>query len=104
MNNNQRINKLKQISDYVRTTALGTILNANNGHVGGNLSSVELLVGLYFGGLFNPICCMQVYTGIFQRRSRKRNLGNYFYSTDYFTGDSFLLVYKSLGKKEGDAE
>ena len=52
MNNNQRINKLKQISDYVRTTALGTILNANNGHVGGNLSSVELLVGLYFGGLF----------------------------------------------------
>ena len=52
MNNNQRINELKQISDYVRTTALGTILNANNGHVGGNLSSVELLVGLYFGGLF----------------------------------------------------
>lgn len=52
MNNNQRINELKKISDYVRTTALGTILNANNGHVGGNLSSVELLVGLYFGGLF----------------------------------------------------
>lgn len=49
----ERTDKLKQISDYVRTNALGTILKANNGHVGGNLSSVELLVGLYFGGLFH---------------------------------------------------
>ncbi len=49
---NQRIAELKKISAYVRTTALGTILNANNGHIGGNMSSVELLTALYFGGVF----------------------------------------------------
>lgn len=49
----ERIEKLKKIADYVRTTALGTILNANNGHIGGNMSSVELLTTLYFGGIFN---------------------------------------------------
>lgn len=49
----EKIEQLKKIADYVRTTALGTILSANNGHVGGNLSSVELLVCLYFSGIFN---------------------------------------------------
>ena len=49
----EELEQLKDIVDYVRTTTLGTILNANNGHVGGNLSSVELLVALYFGGDFH---------------------------------------------------
>ena len=48
----QRIAELERISAYVRTTALGTILNAKNGHIGGNMSSVELLTALYFGGVF----------------------------------------------------
>lgn len=49
----QKIAKLKEIADYVRTTVLGTILNVNDGHLGGNLSSVELLTALYFGGCFH---------------------------------------------------
>ena len=53
MNEKERLEKLKKIANYVRTTALGTILNANNGHLGGNMSSVELLTALYFGGIFN---------------------------------------------------
>ena len=53
MSEKEKLEKLKKIAYYVRATALETILNANNGHVGGNLSSVELLVGLYFGGNFN---------------------------------------------------
>lgn len=53
INNNERIKKLKDIASYVRTTALETIINAHNGHIGGNMSSVELLTALYFGGIFN---------------------------------------------------
>jgi transketolase len=49
---NLKITKLKQIADYVRTTALGSILYVSNGHIGGNTSAVELLVVLYFGGQF----------------------------------------------------
>ena len=48
----QRVKELERIAAYVRTTALGTILNAKNGHIGGNMSSVELLTALYFGGIF----------------------------------------------------
>ena len=53
MNEKERIEKLEKLSKYIRTKALETILIANNGHIGGNLSSVELLTTLYFGGLFN---------------------------------------------------
>lgn len=53
MKEQEKIEKLKKIANYVRTTALETILNANNGHLGGNMSSVELLTALYFGGVFN---------------------------------------------------
>ena len=52
MNEKERLEKLKKIANYVRTTAFGTILNANNGHLGGNMSSVELLTALYFWGDF----------------------------------------------------
>ena len=53
MDKQEKINKLKEIADYVRTTALDTIMKAENGHIGGNMSSVELLTTLYFGGQFN---------------------------------------------------
>lgn len=53
MNKIEKINKLKIIAEYVRTTALDTIMKAENGHIGGNMSSVELLTTLYFGGQFN---------------------------------------------------
>ena len=51
-NNKEKFERIKEISKYVRTTALDTIMKANNGHIGGNMSSVELLTTLYFGGLF----------------------------------------------------
>ena len=53
MNKSDRIEKLKEISTYVRTTALDVIMKANNGHIGGNMSSVELLTTLYYGGQFH---------------------------------------------------
>lgn len=53
MTKSERVEKLEKIAKYVRTKALGVILDANNGHIGGNLSSVELLTTLYFGGQFN---------------------------------------------------
>ena len=53
MNSEEKIEELKRMSKYIRTTALETILEAYNGHIGGNLSSVELLTALYFGGNFN---------------------------------------------------
>lgn len=53
MTEKERLEKLKKLANYIRTTAFETILNANNGHLGGNMSSVELLTALYFGGIFN---------------------------------------------------
>jgi transketolase len=41
---------LNAISCEVRRDIFKTILEADSGHLGGNSSSVELLVGLYFGG------------------------------------------------------
>lgn len=48
-----KIEELKDIAKYVRSKALDTIVEAKNGHIGGNMSSVELLTTLYFGGIFN---------------------------------------------------
>ena len=53
MNKIEKIKKLESIAKYVRATALDTIMKAENGHIGGNMSSVELLTTLYFGGQFN---------------------------------------------------
>lgn len=49
----KKLNNLKTIAKYVRTSALDAIMNADNGHIGGNMSSVELLTTLYFGGQFH---------------------------------------------------
>jgi len=48
-----RIKQLSEIADYVRREGFAMVLNAESGHLGGSSSSVELLVGLYFGGYFN---------------------------------------------------
>lgn len=47
---------LKAITHEVRRDIFQTILNVDNGHLGGNSSSTELLVALYFGGFlrFDP--------------------------------------------------
>lgn len=50
---NGALQQLEDIAAFTRAKALETIVDANNGHIGGNLSSVELLTGLYFSGLFN---------------------------------------------------
>jgi transketolase len=47
------LENLKKISNYVRTRSLEIIVKAQSGHIGGNLSSVELMTALYFGGYFN---------------------------------------------------
>lgn len=53
MKNSEKIEKLQKISKYIRMSTLDVILTANNGHIGGNLSSIELLTALYFGGDFH---------------------------------------------------
>lgn len=47
----QRIKNLELISRKVRLSTLTTILSAGSGHLGGSLSSNELMVALYFGGI-----------------------------------------------------
>lgn len=53
INKKEKIKILKEISSFVRMKALETIIKAGSGHIGGNLSSVEILTSLYFGGYFN---------------------------------------------------
>jgi transketolase len=52
-NNSNRIEDLRLIADYLRRDAFEVIRSAQNGHIGGSSSSVELLTALYFGGQFN---------------------------------------------------
>lgn len=49
MNNEQLILKAK----YIRKRAFEVVLQAGKGHLGGSLSSTELLVALYYGGILN---------------------------------------------------
>lgn len=48
----ERVKDLEDIASFLRRDALETIVAANNGHIGGSLSSVELLTAMYFGGIF----------------------------------------------------
>ena len=48
-----KIEKIQDLSTFLRRDALEVIREANNGHIGGSLSSVELLTALYFGGKFH---------------------------------------------------
>ena len=48
-----KVEVLEVISADVRRSVFETIYNANSGHLGGNSSSVELMVALYFGGVLN---------------------------------------------------
>ena len=52
MENKERLKLLKELSNFIRATSLEVIINARSGHIGGNLSSVELLTALYFSGIF----------------------------------------------------
>lgn len=47
------LNNLPQISKKVRRQILEMVYNAGSGHSAGPLSSVDLLVALYFGGIMN---------------------------------------------------
>jgi transketolase len=38
---------------YLRKTAFETVINAGKGHLGGSLSSTEILVALYYGGILH---------------------------------------------------
>lgn len=51
-NDESRIDNLRVIADYIRRDAFEVVRTAQNGHLGGSSSSVELLTALYFGGQF----------------------------------------------------
>lgn len=48
----EKIKNLEILSSFLRRDALETIIAANSGHIGGSLSSLELLTAMYFGGMF----------------------------------------------------
>lgn len=48
----KQVKDLEDLSLFLRHEALEVIKQANNGHIGGSLSSVELLTAMYFGGRF----------------------------------------------------
>lgn len=50
--NPEKLEKLYTIASFLRRDALKVITEADNGHIGGSLSSVELLTAMYFGGIF----------------------------------------------------
>lgn len=47
------LGELRIIADFVRKDVFEIIEKAQNGHIGGSSSSVELLTAMYFGGQFN---------------------------------------------------
>lgn len=49
---NELVKNIENLASFLRRDALETIVAANNGHIGGSLSSVELLTAMYFGGVF----------------------------------------------------
>ena len=49
----ERISTLENLADTIRARTFETILEANNGHIGGCSSSTELMTTLYFGGYLN---------------------------------------------------
>ena len=51
-NESNRTQNLETIASFLRRDALEVVIGANNGHIGGCLSSVELLTAMYFGGIF----------------------------------------------------
>lgn len=44
---------LAEKAKYIRRRAFEVVLNAGKGHLGGSLSSTEILVALYYGGILN---------------------------------------------------
>lgn len=51
-NNSEVVKNLEVLASFLRRDALEVVSAANNGHIGGSLSSVELLTAMYFGGIF----------------------------------------------------
>lgn len=51
-NKSEKIKNLETLATFLRHDALEVIKSADNGHIGGSLSSVELLTAMYFGGVF----------------------------------------------------
>lgn len=51
-NNSEVVKNLEILASFLRRDALEVVSAANNGHIGGSLSSVELLTAMYFGGIF----------------------------------------------------
>jgi transketolase len=45
------VSELEVKAKYLRKTAFETVIKAGKGHLGGSLSSVEILVALYYGGI-----------------------------------------------------
>ncbi len=49
----KNINYLKNKSNFVRNKVLDMIISANKGHIGGAFSCTDIIVSIYYSGLFN---------------------------------------------------
>lgn len=95
------IDELRSISKEVRNSIFETCLNAASGHLGGCSSSVELMVGLYFGGIlrFDP---NDAYNPERDRVLVRGHLGPLRYkifSYLNFIHEDELMAYRSLGSR-----
>lgn len=53
INYNFDVNYLKNKSNFVRNKVLDIIVSANKGHIGGAFSCTDIIVSIYYSGIFN---------------------------------------------------
>jgi len=97
----EKIERVKLICHEVRRRILKTVLNAGSGHLGGCLSSVELMVVLYLGGIlkFDPSTPRHPYR---DRVLVRGHLGPLRYSLFSLLGwveEQELALYRSFGSR-----
>lgn len=101
MKRSKEIKEIQLICHEVRRRVLKTILSAGSGHIGGSLSSLELMVTLYFGGIlrFDPSNPQHPYR---DRVLVRGHLGPLRYSLFSILGwvtEEELATYRSLGSR-----
>lgn len=98
---NTRLENLRNISDTVRAKAFETVLEAQNGHLGGCSSSVELMTTLYFGGYleYDPTNCKNPNRDVVLIRGHEGPLRYSVFSIIGFIEEEDLHTYRRFGSK-----
>jgi transketolase len=96
-----RLEQLRNISDTVRSKAFETVLEAENGHLGGCSSSTELMTTLYFGGYleYDPNNSKNPNRDIVLIRGHEGPLRYSIFSIIGFIEEEDLHTYRRFGSK-----